>query len=801
MIVSGMIVSNLVRTILMMTLSGSALALILLLTKPLLGRRVPRSVQYGLWLVALAALLVPVSKFIILPDKAATLPLTPISVVIDQSFISPAENLLRTIHVPDAAGAVDAADPTSAESASGSSVPASTAATTPTPAETAAATPTSAETAAEAADAAMDAEGSPSSAALLPAKGPGPLAWLSAGFIIVYLPVALLVLLYHLLSYAYFMGKLCNRRTTPALDLAVYTALYDGKPAPRVFLCPLAATPMLVGLFRPMIILPDRPYSEAQLRSVLLHELTHMRRRDVAVKWVTVFACSLHWFNPLVWLARREINRVCELSCDAAVIGNMNSVDKQTYLQSLVALAADPRAPRAVLATTLCEGKKALEERLVSIMRYKPHRLKTLVASALMIVAAVGVVSLLGASVAAAENAAQVATTGTESPDISSMPHDMDDPNYDKDLYYDWDPLNEIESQTASDDSSLRGIGGNLIPNGDFEAFLPIGNLSRNVALNGTNTFTLITDPAIVKYGKAALMIEQNTRNAFAGCRVLLERDCVYDFEFDVRLLHDSNGNPVSNLEVVRNFVFADAYASNYNQNHIATLKKMSTADGWQHVAGSYKASSADPRADFDNAYFAIYVHGPEDRSVTYVIDNVRLVKQGQIQNLVPNGDFELPVLFGNLGGNSTLNGSNTITLETDPSIVKYGNAALRIEQKTRNAFAGCRVSLERNCLYDFEFDIRLLLDSEGNPVSNLDVVRNFVFADKSASNFDQNHLATVKKLSTADGWQHISGSWRSSSADPNADFANAYFSVYISVPSAGNPVTYVIDNVKLTKR
>ncbi|MCL1852999.1 MAG: InlB B-repeat-containing protein [Peptococcaceae bacterium] len=386
----------------------------------------------------------------------------------------------------------------------------------------------------------------------------------------------------------------------------------------------------------------------------------------------------------------------------------------------------------------------------------------------------------------------------------------------DLDLYAVWQliPPPVIDGPIPSGD-------GNLIPNGDFEAYIPFGNLGGNIALNGTNTFTLETDSSNlntaegIDNGTAALKIEQNTRNAFAGYKLSLERDCTYQIDFDVMLLHDSDGNPVSNLDVVRNFVFTDQKATNFNQNHIAALKKMSTADGWQHVTGSYTASSTDAAADFANAYFAIYVQGPgaasEGKSVTYVIDNVRLTTAAQPDvNLIPNGNFELPLQFGNLGGNVTLNGTNAFILETDVAAlntaegIDNGTIALKIAQNTRNAFAGYKLSLERDCTYQIDFDVMLLHDSDGNPVSNLDVVRNFVFTDQKATNFNQNHIAALKKMSTADGWQHVTGSYTASSTDAEADFANAYFAIYVQGPGAASEsksVTYVIDNVRLAKK
>jgi hypothetical protein len=154
---------------------------------------------------------------------------------------------------------------------------------------------------------------------------------------------------------------------------------------------------MLMGLFRPVIILPDREYADAQLRAILLHELTHLRRRDVLVKWLSVVACAVHWFNPIVWLARREIDRACELACDEAVIRGLDASGKQCYGETLLYVAADSKTPWTVLSATMCEEKRDLKERLAAIARNKQYSRAAVAASAAVIIAAILAVGWLGA--------------------------------------------------------------------------------------------------------------------------------------------------------------------------------------------------------------------------------------------------------------------------------------------------------------------------------------------------------------------------------------------------------------------
>lgn len=76
-------------------------------------------------------------------------------------------------------------------------------------------------------------------------------------------------------------------------------------------------SPMLVGLLRPMILLPASNLRAMDLKLVLTHELTHLKQKDLWVKILALAAATLHWFNPLVHVVRKDVSTWSELSCDA----------------------------------------------------------------------------------------------------------------------------------------------------------------------------------------------------------------------------------------------------------------------------------------------------------------------------------------------------------------------------------------------------------------------------------------------------------------------------------------------------
>lgn len=135
---------------------------------------------------------------------------------------------------------------------------------------------------------------------------------------------------------------------------------------------PLVSSPLLIGFFRPCIVLPRADISEKDLQYIILHELTHYKRRDMFYKWLVQITVCLHWFDPLVHLMSREIARDCEFSCDETVLSKAGYGNAQEYGRTLLdAMASVGRYKEDVGAVTLSEDKQLLKERLSAIMGHK----------------------------------------------------------------------------------------------------------------------------------------------------------------------------------------------------------------------------------------------------------------------------------------------------------------------------------------------------------------------------------------------------------------------------------------------
>ncbi len=146
----------------------------------------------------------------------------------------------------------------------------------------------------------------------------------------------------------------------------------------NIYLSDYIASPFVLGLFFPKIYLPSS-LSEKEREYIILHEQQHIRRLDHVVKALFFFALSIHWFNPLVWLAFILLGKDMEMSCDEAVIRKMGSGIRADYSASLLSLAT---GRRIIAGAPLAFGEGDPKGRIRNLARWKKPVLWAVLAGA-----------------------------------------------------------------------------------------------------------------------------------------------------------------------------------------------------------------------------------------------------------------------------------------------------------------------------------------------------------------------------------------------------------------------------------
>lgn len=348
--------SEVFKIALSLSLSGSLLIIVLILCKPLFKNRISKCWQYYIWLVVIARLLLPFSP--------QTSPVGALFEEVEQIMIqtqAPSPAKLEIAPAPQSGTdtALQEAAPQSGE------------------------TPTSA------------APGAQRIFKLLLQN-----LWL------VWLVVALILLIRKITIYQGFVKYIKAGRAevsdTALLDRLALIGEQAGVKTPvELYTNSLIASPLLLGFFRPCIVLPTADLPDSDFAYILLHELTHFKRRDMFYKWLVQLVVCLHWFNPLVSLMGREVSRACELACDEAVIRRLEPEKQRDYGDTLLnAFGFGGSYGAAIASVTLNEGKQLLKERLEAIMAFSKNRKTTAILAVMLVVCLCGGSFMLGAYMA-----------------------------------------------------------------------------------------------------------------------------------------------------------------------------------------------------------------------------------------------------------------------------------------------------------------------------------------------------------------------------------------------------------------
>lgn len=184
--------------------------------------------------------------------------------------------------------------------------------------------------------------------------------------------VTLLVFLTANLRFAARLRKSRRPLTVEGAALSVYVAQER-------------AVPCLFGLFRPAIYVTQAAADDPELlRHTVAHETTHFRQGDHVWALLRTVCLALHWWNPLVWWAAKLSRQDGELACDEATIRALGESERAAYGRTLIRMACGPGSHVLLTATTMDGGKTSLHERIVLLAK-KP---RTAVTAAIVVVLA-----------------------------------------------------------------------------------------------------------------------------------------------------------------------------------------------------------------------------------------------------------------------------------------------------------------------------------------------------------------------------------------------------------------------------
>ena len=178
----------------------------------------------------------------------------------------------------------------------------------------------------------------------------------------------LAVALYQFGGYA--VWRIRVRRTAQPVDTSWRSALPQGA-CPRMVATPLVRSPMVAGTLHPVLLTPTGTAPNGA-DYMLAHELTHIKRHDVAKKLLFTLACIVHWYNPAVWLLAARAGRDIEEACDAETLRGRDAACRAAYADALLTAVRRNRGP--ALTSGFALNKRQFKQRLAALWDTAPKR-------------------------------------------------------------------------------------------------------------------------------------------------------------------------------------------------------------------------------------------------------------------------------------------------------------------------------------------------------------------------------------------------------------------------------------------
>ena len=129
------------------------------------------------------------------------------------------------------------------------------------------------------------------------------------------------------------------------------------------------STPMLTGLIRPVVVIPEKEIEKTDMKLIIEHELTHYKHKDLYVNLLSILVLCFHWFNPIVYYCIPAIQGDGELYCDETVLKNKNMNYRKTYGKMIINMIPTISSKQVALSTCFYSKKLSVKRRLINIMK------------------------------------------------------------------------------------------------------------------------------------------------------------------------------------------------------------------------------------------------------------------------------------------------------------------------------------------------------------------------------------------------------------------------------------------------
>lgn len=159
---------------------------------------------------------------------------------------------------------------------------------------------------------------------------------------------------------------------------------------------PKVNSPCLCGLIRPKILIPvyvAKNICDNEYKYIAMHELTHLKNKDIFINWILTLLSIIYWFNPILIYAFHKTKQDCEFFCDNKVISYLQEGENIQYGHSIIrVLEIVGRTTRLVGTTSLIMNNSEIKRRVIMISKYKKITIKSMLLGTVVLI----IIGILG---------------------------------------------------------------------------------------------------------------------------------------------------------------------------------------------------------------------------------------------------------------------------------------------------------------------------------------------------------------------------------------------------------------------
>lgn len=190
---------------------------------------------------------------------------------------------------------------------------------------------------------------------------------------------SIVVLINSILSYrkfkAYILKNAVDDSTLVDFTEKRIVEITGKKTKLKIFVCAKAKSPMLIGYFKPALVLPVMTLSSSELGIIIKHELNHYTKGDQWLKLLYICLRAIYWWNPLCFTLGYLIADLMEARNTYTLFARMSEVEKMEYLQCIVRIAKDqPHQKNTILVSAFSNAKRNVITRRVLVESVKKRK-------------------------------------------------------------------------------------------------------------------------------------------------------------------------------------------------------------------------------------------------------------------------------------------------------------------------------------------------------------------------------------------------------------------------------------------